>query len=76
MLSGMLSGVIAITTPSTRMRTRNFVSIWPTAGLPMPLLGTMMVMVPSALKPLAGSAGVPEATSGVGGLVEPAGIVP
>src|SRR5467141_940875 len=58
-LSGILSGVSAMTPPSTRLRARNLVSCWPTAGLPMALRGTMMLIVPSELKPLAGSAGVP-----------------
>src|SRR2546422_789759 len=57
--SGILSGVRATAPPSTRMRTRNCVSCRPTAGLPMALRGMTMLIVPSALKPLAGSAGVP-----------------
>src|SRR2546422_2800760 len=57
--SGILSGVTAITAPSTRMRTRNWVSCCPGVGLPMTLRGMTMLIVPSALKPLAGSAGVP-----------------
>src|SRR5712692_2739195 len=55
----MLSGVTAITAPSTRMRTRNIVRFCPTNGFPMALRGMTMLIVPSALKPLTGSAGVP-----------------
>src|ERR1044072_7468492 len=58
-LSGMLSGVIVPTTArSTAILVRNPVRFCPTCGLPIPLLGMTMVIVPSALKLLAASAGV------------------
>src|SRR3989454_1380709 len=58
-LSGMLSGVIAAAPSSWRMRTKKWLSVVPGAGLPMALRGMTMLIVPSALKPLAASAGVP-----------------
>src|SRR5467141_867549 len=58
-LSGMLSGVKEAAPASTRMRTKKWLSVVPGSGLPIALRGMMMLIVPSALKPLAGSAGVP-----------------
>src|ERR1700682_3442491 len=41
------------------MRTKKWLRVVPGNGLPMALRGMTIVIVPSALKPLAGSAGVP-----------------
>src|SRR4029077_6881367 len=71
-LSGMLSGVKEAAPASTRMRTKKWLSVVPGAGLPITLRGMTMLIVPSALKPLAGSAGVPGLSVGFNAL----GLVP
>ncbi|PYU47997.1 MAG: hypothetical protein DMG53_07400 [Acidobacteria bacterium] len=68
-LSGMLSGVNEAAPVSTRMRTRNWVSCCVGIGLPIAIRGTTMLIVPSALKPLAGSAAVPGLRGNADGFV-------
>src|SRR5215510_11753490 len=55
-LSGMLSGVTVAMPTFAAMRVRNPVNCCPTCGFPIALVGTTTVIVPSALKVLAGSA--------------------